>query len=152
MSGAHLRAIRRDGPRPFAPPQSEFTSEFWNGLRGRKLLASQCNTCARLSFPPKPFCPHCWCPSVSWKSLSGRGVVYSATVVHAAPRIFRALAPYSVCIVDLDENLRIATQLLGLSSVATAIDRRVEIVVVDYDDGSLFAAQFLENMTKSAQK
>jgi len=78
--------------------------------------------------------------------------VYSATVVHAAPRIFRALAPYSVCIVDLDENLRIATQLLGLSSVATAIDRRVEIVVVDYDDGSLFAAQFLENMTKSAQK
>lgn len=106
-------------------------------------MATRCDTCNRFSFPPKPFCPHCWSRSIQWNELRPEGVVYSATIVHAAPKVFQAEAPYHVGIVDLADNIRIATRLLGVGSIAEAIGARCELVVVEYDDGALFAARLL---------
>jgi uncharacterized OB-fold protein len=60
-------------------------------------------------------------------------------VIHAAPAVFRAEAPYRVGIVDLDEGLRIATRIL--CEAPPALDASVEIVVLRYVDGPLFAAR-----------
>jgi uncharacterized OB-fold protein len=94
---------------------------------------------ARLTFPPKPFCPHCWSKRIDWIPLSGRGKLYSQTVVHAAPMVFQGEVPYRVGIVDLDEGLRIATRVLA--DHEPALDTTVELVVLNYSDGPLFAAR-----------
>jgi uncharacterized OB-fold protein len=60
-------------------------------------------------------------------------------VIHAAPAAFRAETPYRVGIVDLHEGLRIATRIVGDPS--PQIDGPVEIVVLNYLDGPLFAAR-----------
>lgn len=141
MNPYQLTAIHAEGAIPFAPPQSEFTHRFWEGLRERRFLATHCDSCQRISFPPKPFCPHCWARSVRWRELLPRGIVYSATVVHAAPKVFQAQAPYHVCIVDLEEGVRIATRLLDAPKGLDVMGVPVELVVVEYDDGPLFAAR-----------
>jgi len=76
---------------------------------------------------------------VAWIELSGRGKLYAQTVVHAAPSVFRDEAPYRVGIVDLEEGVRIATRIV--SEETPELDHPVEIVVLNYTDGPLFAAR-----------
>ena len=135
-----LPILRIDRPRSYPPRVTAFTARFWKALDEGSLQTTRCEACERLTFPPKPVCPHCWSDRVGWTPLSGRGKLYSRTVVHAAPAVFRAEVPYSVGIVDLVENLRIAT---GLAGNAAQIGDDVEIVVLRYSDGPLFAAQFV---------
>jgi len=93
----------------------------------------------RFTFPPKPFCPHCWSAEVEWVPLAPRGRVYSSTVIHSAPQVFGHEAPYRVAIVDLCDGVRIATRLVGVEDFA--VDLEVVIVVLAYEDGPLFAAR-----------
>lgn len=130
-------------PVPFArayPPRvTAFTRRFWEALAEGALTTTQCAACGRLAFPPRPFCPHCWARDVRWTALSGNGRLYSHTVVHAAPAVFRREAPYRVGIVDLDEGLRIATRLLPAPE--PVVDGPVAMVVQAFTDGPLYAAR-----------
>lgn len=131
-----LPSLRLDRVRAYPPRVTAFTARFWSALDEGRLETTRCEACGARSFPPKPICPHCWGTSVGWAPLSGRGRLYSRTVVHAAPAAFRDEVPYAIGIVDLDEGLRLATRLVG----DPAIGDPVEIVVLRYRDGSLFAA------------
>ena len=71
--------------------------------------------------------------------LSGRGKLYSQTLVHAAPAVFQDEVPYRVGIVDLNEGVRIATRVLA--DIEPKLDTAVEIVVLSYQDGPLFAVR-----------
>jgi uncharacterized protein len=128
-----------DRVRAFPPRLTEFTQRFWQGLGNGRFETTQCEECGRLSFPPKPFCPHCWSDRIVWTPLCGRGKLYSQTMVHAAPAVFEHEIPYRVGIVDLDEGLRIATRVLA--TVEPKLDMAVEIIVLNYRDGPLFAAR-----------
>lgn len=129
------------GARPFAPRISMFTARFWDGLAEGQFLTTKCTHCEKLTFPPKPICPYCWSSKVEWKSLLGRGRLYSRTTIHAAPKVFAAEAPYQVAIVDLEENLRIATRISG----NVALDASVALTVLKYNDGCLFEARAFIN-------
>jgi uncharacterized OB-fold protein len=135
----NLPIVSFDRQRSYPPRVTKFTRRFWAALHERRFETTSCEGCARPSFPPKPFCPHCWSRNIRWISLSGRGRLYSQTVIHAAPAAFRAETPYRVGIVDLHEGLRIATRIVGDPS--PQIDGPVEIVVLNYLDGPLFAAR-----------
>jgi uncharacterized OB-fold protein len=67
--------------------------------------------------------------------LSGRGKLYSQTVIHAVPAAFAGEAPIRNGIVDLDEGLRVAARILG----EPALDGAMQCVVLRYTDGPLFA-------------
>jgi uncharacterized OB-fold protein len=45
--------------------------------------------------------------------MRGRGVVYTETIVHAAPLQFVADAPYQLAIVDLEGGQRRTVRILG---------------------------------------
>lgn len=126
--------------RLYPPRQSAFTQAFWRALGEGRFVTTRCASCGRLSFPPKPFCPHCWHERVEWAPLSPAGTVYSSTVIHAAPAVFRHEIPYRVGIVDLDDGVRIATRLLGVKD-GFGVGKRAEIVVLQHEDGPLFAAR-----------
>jgi uncharacterized protein len=128
-----------DRLRAFPPRMTEFSQRFWKALAAGRFETTRCGDCARLTFPPKPSCPHCWSKRMAWAPLAGRGRLYSQTMVHAAPAVFRDEVPYRVDIVDLDEGLRIATRVLA--DIEPALDTAVEIVVLNYLDGPLFAAR-----------
>lgn len=134
-----LEIIQVGAVRAYPPRITSLTKTFWNALRDGRMLTTQCEACHAYTFPPKGFCPHCWSRKMRWTELSGRGRLYSTTTVHAAPAAFKSQAPYRVGIVDLEEGPRIAVGIWGEGLVA--IDSAVELVVLDYTDGPLFAAR-----------
>ena len=129
-----LARIDLPGPRPWPPRVSIFTSPFWDALAEGRLTTTRGRTSGRLTFPPKPFCPYDW-GEVEWVDLSGRGRLYSQTVIHAAPAVFACEAPIHNGIVDLDEGLRVAARILG----DAYLDAAMQCVVLRYADGPLFA-------------
>ena len=121
--------------RPWAPRVSAFTKPYWDALAAGRLTTTRGRTSGRLTFPPKPFCPYDWGREVEWVELSGRGKLYSQTVIHAVPAVFAGEAPIRNGIVDLDEGLRVGARIPGEPS----LDAAMECVVLRYTDGPLFA-------------
>ena len=73
--------------------------------------------------------------------MAARGRLYSWTRIHAAPTAFAPEAPYAVGIVDLDSRLRLACRLVETPGVPLQIGQAVEMLVLQYEDGPLFAAR-----------
>lgn len=130
-----------DAARAYPPRVSEFTRTFWSALGEGRWITSCCASCKRKTFPPKPVCPHCWSADVSWSGLGTQGTLYSWTRIHAAPAVFDSEAPYAVGIVDLTEGVRLACRLVEREGVPLRVGQPVEMLVLQYRDGPLFAAR-----------
>jgi uncharacterized protein len=91
------------------------TQPFWDGLKEGKFLLRHCNACGTDHYYPRPFCPTCWSDDVSWKEASGRGKVYTYSVVHVNDLPpFNERVPYVAAIVELDEGPRLMTNIEGV--------------------------------------
>jgi uncharacterized OB-fold protein len=99
-------------PTPPAPVTSE-TAPFWDAAADGRLVLPRCDACQRLIWYPREFCPHCGSTAVTWAQLSGRGRIYSVSVVRRAPHPdFADAVPYSLALVDLDEGARVMTNVV----------------------------------------
>jgi uncharacterized protein len=136
-----LEIVHVGHARRYPPRVTEFTQRFWDAIAQGTFETTVCNDCRKFCFPPKTFCPHCWSTNTRWSELSGRGRLYSQTVIHAAPAAFQEDVPYRVGIVDLDEGLRIATRIV--SDVTPVLDVPIRMVTLLHTDGPLFAAKVL---------
>lgn len=126
--------------RPFPPRVSSFTRPFWDALAQGRLVTTRCAACGSLGFPPRNVCRACWGRDLRWVPLSPTGTLYSYTRVHVAPEAFRQDGAYAIGLVDLDDGVRLMCRLLGDPTPAD-LDQRVEMVVLSYSDGPLFAAR-----------
>ena len=142
-----LSFVSAAGRRAYPPRVSAFTQPFWDGLTQGCWQTTCCDACGRQTFPPRPICPHCWCDKVSWSPLSSRGTLYSWTRIHAAPAVFESEAPYAVGIVDLDSGIRLACRLLDSTHTDWKPGMAVEMAVLRYEDGPLFAARPIQTAT-----
>ena len=117
--------------RPSISPDTEF---FWNGLREHKLLIQRCVSCGALRHPPRPMCPQCH--SLEWDTIeaSGRGTVHSF-VMPQHPQFPFMDYPYIVALVDLNEGVRLVSNLIGIASEDAQIDMPVEVCFTEFDDG-----------------
>jgi uncharacterized OB-fold protein len=89
----------------------------------------RCGQCHRLVFYPRELCPYCSASDLTWEKLSGRGRVYSFTIVRK-PSIpsFRSLAPYVYAIIELSEGVRLASNVINCLPEEVAIDMPVRPV------------------------
>lgn len=106
MIDATAEALR---PRPDPSP---LTEPFWAAARERRLVRPYCPVCDRSFFTPQIACPRCLSTDWEYRESSGRGTVYSATVVHRAPYP-GFTSPYHVAIVDLDEGWQMLSNVVG---------------------------------------
>lgn len=136
-----LESISIPRKRAYPPRVSAFTKPFWEGLAQGRWQTTCCTVCDTFTFPPKPICPHCWADKMVWENLATRGTLYSWTRIHAAPKVFTVEAPYSVCVVDLDIGLRIATRLIDREGIEFKPGILIDIVVLQFEDGPLFASR-----------
>ncbi|MGW4335431.1 Zn-ribbon domain-containing OB-fold protein [Rhodococcus koreensis] len=121
----------------YPPRVTPFTETFWDGLRDGVFQTTACTKCQHMTFPPKPICPACWSQEVEWRRLSGNGVLRSFTEVSAAPAIFAAEAPYVLCLVDLDEDIRCLSRV-DATWDELAPDLRVKVRIRDAEPVCLF--------------
>jgi uncharacterized OB-fold protein len=92
-----------------------FTIEqFYKFLEQGKLMAGKCLKCGKIHLPPRPLCDECYSQTFEWVEVSGRGKLLTYTVIHVAPPLFQALAPYAVGIVQLTNGLKIPGMISGV--------------------------------------
>ena len=89
-------------------PQVDTESEpFWKAAAEGRLLIMHCKACDRPYFYPRRYCPRCWSDDTEWRDASGRGTLYTYSIIHQNPMPpFREWGPYAVVLVDLDEGVR----------------------------------------------
>jgi uncharacterized OB-fold protein len=122
--------IERPRPLPDAA-----TGPYWAAARERRLAMPRCDDCGRFHFYPHTLCPHCNSPRLKWTDCSGKGVVYSFTVVHRAPSpAFAALVPYVVAAVKLAEGPHMMTNITGCAPDAVRIGMPVRVVFQQLSD------------------
>lgn len=86
---------------------------FWEGLAEGRLRLPRCLRCSAVIWYPRALCSECGGTDVEWFDATGRGTIYSFTVVHHGEGDFRAAAPFVVAYVELEEGPRVLTNLLG---------------------------------------
>jgi uncharacterized OB-fold protein len=114
-------------PRPTA-----VSREFWAAARRHELRVQRCRACGQHIFYPRVFCPACLSDGLEWVNVSGRGRVYSFTVVRRAMHpAFRPDVPYVLAIVELEEGPRLTTNIVGCDPLDVRVDMPVEVVFDD---------------------
>jgi uncharacterized OB-fold protein len=100
-------------------------------VEARRLALPKCGNCAMLQYPPSPMCPHCG--SVDWvlHQSSGRGTVLSWIVSHHPTEPDEA--PSIVVLVELEEGVRLVSNLRGINPSEVKNDMPVEIELLEVD-------------------
>lgn len=99
----------------------ELTSSFWAAARNGTLVRPVCGDCGRNFFSPQIACPGCLSENWSYEPSSGRGTVYSVTVVHKAPSP-EFEVPYALAVVELDEGWSMLANLVDSAPIGTAVE------------------------------
>jgi uncharacterized OB-fold protein len=96
------------------PEPSVASAPFWAATQRCQLMMQRCESCDRLVWYPRFVCPRCGTFSLRWEELSGHGVVYAVSVHHRAPiPVLADRVPYSVVLIDLDEGVRMMSNVFG---------------------------------------
>ena len=83
-------------------------SPFAQGLAAGVLRYQRCGACGQALTGQRIGCTECGSTELQWCDAGGSGTVYAASTVHRAPtEAWRALAPYTLVLVDLDEGPRV---------------------------------------------
>jgi uncharacterized protein len=92
------------------------------------LIGEVCPHCEAKIFPPRDVCPECGGEARQPFSFSGRGEIFSYTVMHDAPAGFDETTPYTVALVKLEEGPVVTAQLTDLGGEPVKIGMPVEMV------------------------
>jgi uncharacterized OB-fold protein len=91
------------------------TAPYWEATTNDKLLIKKCRSCGRPYFYPRNHCPKCWSTDTEWIEASGRGTVYTFTIVYQNDLPpFRDRIPYVIAIVELEEGVRMTSNIEGI--------------------------------------
>lgn len=116
-----------------APVLTDDNHTFWEAAREGRLVAQRCSDCGKLRHPPRPVCPWCHTPSFDLVDLAGTGVVYSFALLHH-PQNPAFEYPVIAVLVDLDEGIRVVSNLVDVDPSEVRIGMRVRVTFVPTAD------------------
>jgi uncharacterized OB-fold protein len=104
------------------------TARYWREVPQRyRLEAGKCTACGEVHFPPRRVCMKCGKREFTTVALPDTGKVVTWTVIRVAPDEFTDLAPYAVCLVELDNGTRLMSQLVDVDLEEIKMDMPVKI-------------------------
>lgn len=116
-----------------APLLTEDNAFFWEAATAHRLVAQRCADCGRFRHPPRPMCPECNSLAVEIVELSGRGTIYSFSIIHHPPSPFFE-HPVLAVLVELAERIRLVSNLIDVDPSTiqgtSLIGERVEVTFV----------------------
>lgn len=98
-----------------------------------RLAGTRCDNCGAHFFPRRQVCARCLSTETATVALTGRGVLYTFTIVYQSTPEFST--PYILGYVDLPEGVRVLAPVVGveIDDVRTGmpVEVRVEVVRAD---------------------
>jgi len=119
-----------------APNRAFDTQEFWDALAAGRWVVPHCDACGGFFWYPRRVCPLCgaW-DRVSYPDASGRGTIYSFTILRKGQGPFRDQAPYVLAYVELDEGPRLMTNVVAPDVEALRVGQAVHVILDPAGDG-----------------
>jgi uncharacterized protein len=98
-------------------------------LGGQSICLQRCTRCAHTWTFRRDFCPACGAPEPRVVAIGGGGRVYAITQVHRAPdERFKAIAPYTLALIELDEGPRLMTHADEALRIGDAVHLSVRTI------------------------
>ena len=112
--------------------QQEATKPFWDAARRHELVVPRCKNCDHTHFYPRTECPKCMSSNLEWTQVSGKGRLYSFTLVRQPVNpVFQEDVPYAYAMVQLAEGPRMISNIVECDVTALEIDMPLEAVFDD---------------------
>jgi uncharacterized protein len=117
-------------------PLPSITTEakpFWDAAAQQKLMMQRCQFCAAYVWTPRPSCVDCGSNDLEWTVMSGKGRVYSFTVIRqvvgrAASKAFEPDIPYVIAWIDLEEGPRMISNVITCPVEDVELGMRVSVI------------------------
>ena len=119
---AEMRKI----PSPIVSVEAE---AFWNAAREGRFTVPTCSDCGKAHWYPRAVCPFCSSEKVQWCDASGRGTIYTFSVMR------RAKEPYAIAYVTLAEGPTMMTNIVDCDFDKLSIGQAVSVVFKDTEGG-----------------
>lgn len=111
-----------------SPTVIDETRPFWEGTLAEELRVQVCSACGNKQLPGGPCCTSCLSGDLTWQRASGRGAVFSFTIVrHPFHPSFAEQLPYVVADVQLEEGPVLTSNVTGLPADDVRIGMAVEV-------------------------
>ncbi len=121
---------------PLVHPVVEYCNQgFWDSIKKHELSIQRCQSCGLRLHPPRTMCPRCLNTDMGWEPSSGRGVVHSwVNFVYDRAGYPGIKCPYVVAVVELDEGVRLTTNIVEMDPADVYIGMPVEPVFTDVNE------------------
>jgi uncharacterized OB-fold protein len=113
---------------------------FWQSTKAHAMKLQRCNVCERFWYYPGPVCPHCMAQDWTWTEVSGKGTIYSYSLLERAKgNPFEGDVPIAIILVTLEEGPVMMSNLIDYEPGDLAVDSAVTIDYEDVDDNVTLA-------------
>jgi uncharacterized OB-fold protein len=117
------------------PIPDEPSRPFFEAAREGVLLLLRCDDCGTfmsptggIGTPVRPRCVRCFSAALDWAPSSGRGTLYSFALMHQVyDPAFADEVPYNIAIVELEEGVRLTTNVAGCPNAELSIGMALEV-------------------------
>lgn len=114
------------------PAMDGLAKEFYGWCKQRELRFQRCTECGAWRHVPREMCPECGSSQWAWAKSTGRGTVFTWTVVvRALMPAFQADTPYAPVVVEMDEGVRLLSSVVDCPPDQLQIGMPVEVTFED---------------------
>jgi uncharacterized OB-fold protein len=121
---------------PLPLPELEgLHKEFYDHCKNHALHFQRCTDCSAFRHVPREMCAECGSWNWAWAASSGRGQVFTWTVVvRPMHPDFVDACPYAPIVVEMEEGVRLLSIATDVSPEDLEIGMEVEVVYDDVTD------------------
>jgi len=119
-------------PLPTITPDHE---RFWQAAKAHRMELQKCDRCGRFWYYPGPVCHYCSSREFTWTPVSGKGTIYSYSVLERAKgNPFEGDVPIAIVLVRLEEGPVMMSNLIDYQPDDLRIDAPVTVTYEDVDE------------------
>jgi uncharacterized protein len=116
------------------PNPTALSQPYWQACARHMLTVQRCRQCGRCFFQPEVACQHCSSLEWDWVPSSGRGTLYSYSVVYRSP-VPGMPIPFVFAAVEIDDGYAMFSNVVECAVDDVHIDMRLEVVFDDVAPG-----------------
>lgn len=120
----------------FVPALTAETAPYWKAADDGVLLLQKCPDCGKVQYHYRALCSFCMSDRVEDFPSSGRGEVWTYSVVHRnATAGYVEKVPYVVGLVELEGGVKVVSNIVGGDPAEVTFGTKVEVVFAKSENG-----------------
>jgi uncharacterized protein len=120
----------------FVPVVSPETAPFWNAANEGTFLLQRCQDCSKVQYHYRALCSHCMSDRVEDFASSGRGKVWTYTVVYKnGSPAYKDKTPYVIALVELEGGVKVLSNIETDEPESVTFDTPVDLIFAEAENG-----------------